>query len=160
MSKMLCFGLVATVFMGCVTVSKHNADLRRSFDMAEIDAIKGQWNYDLLTNDGTKIKGIFQVEPTNQSNLNVAGQAYYDDGQNPLLTENLRGIWTGVLNKDAEQRYVLGFSMKANELSKNPSEVPYVGTIFFERHDGKLVGHFRDHGHREGVAGTVKAYRE
>ncbi len=122
---------VALLAMSCATLDKPRANPIPELGAVEIDTVKGQWDYDLLTNDGTKIKGFFQVEPTSHDRLNVAGQAYYDNGSPTLFTDNLRGVWNGVLSKDAEHhRYVLDFSMKSNALSKNPSEIPYRGTIF------------------------------
>lgn len=128
----------------------------------EIDVLAGQWNYELLTQDGTRINGFFQIQPSDKKKLTVIGQAYFDKGTGKLSVKNLRGLWEGALQKDKQKKnYILTFTMQENPIfsDKNPSEKPYQGTIYFHQKNNLLEGKFFDHGSREGINGTIKAYK-
>ena len=113
----------------------------------------------ILTKNGTKIKGFFQVEPSSKGILSVVGQAYFDKGTKTLSVKNLRGVWTGLMRKDKlQQNYVLTFLMRGNPVYPT-TESPYHGTIYFHYKDEILDGKFSDHDSREGIGGTITAYR-
>src|SRR5580704_9542995 len=129
MKKVFLLSLTALIAMSCVTTSKCAEQIHHDLKVNEIDAIIGQWDYDLLTKDGTKIKGFFQVEPANTGKLSVVGQAYFDKGNKTLSAKNLRGVWTGLMQRDGrQQHYVLTFLMRGNPIYPSTlAESPYHG---------------------------------
>lgn len=161
MKRFLWLYLTLFIAMSCVTTSTYAKQTHHELNANEIDMIIGQWDYNLLTKDGTKIKGFFQVEPSGKDKLSVVGQAYFDKGTKSLSAKNLRGVWTGVLRRDVQQQhYILTFMMRGNPIYPNkPVESPYHGTIYFQHKDAILDGKFSDHDSREGIDGTITAYR-
>jgi hypothetical protein len=162
MKKVFLLTLTALIAISCVTTGKCAEQTHHELKANEIDAIIGQWDYDLLTKDGTKIKGFFQVEPSGKDSLSVVGQAYFDKGTKTLSTKNLRGIWTGLMRRDKlEQNYVLAFAMRENPIypTNTQAEPSYHGTIYFHHKNEILDGKFSDHDSREGIGGTITAYR-
>lgn len=161
MKRFFLLFLTALIAMSCVTTNTYAEQTHHELKANEIDAIIGQWDYNLLTKDGTKIKGFFQVEPSSKGTLSVVGQAYFDKGNKTLSAKNLRGVWTGSMQRDEQQQhYVLAFLMQGNPLYPNtPAESPYHGTIYFHQKDAILDGKFSDHDSREGIGGTIIAYR-
>lgn len=161
MKKIFMLSLTALLAMSCITAGKCAEQTHHPLNTNEMDAVIGQWDYDLLTKDGTKIKGFFQVEPSNKDMLPVVGQAYFDKGDKMLSAKNLRGVWTGTLHRDEEQHiYVLTFLMKGNPTNpKTLAEAPYHGTIYFHQKNEILDGNFSDHDTREGIGGTITAHR-
>jgi len=159
--KVFLLSLTAFIATSFITISNSAEQTHHYLNTKEIDAIIGQWDYDLLTKDGTKIKGFFQIEPSNKNKLSVVGQAYFDKGNKILCAKNLRGVWTGWMQKDEKrQHYVLTFLMRGNPIHSNTlSESPYHGTIYFQYKDEILDGKFTDHDSREGIGGTITAYR-
>jgi len=161
MKKVFLLSLTTLLAMSCVATSSIAKQTHHDFKVNEIDAVIGQWDYDLVTKDGIKIKGYFQVEPSNKSKLPVVGQAYFDKGNKTLSAKNLRGVWTGKMQRDKrQQQYVLTFLMRGNPIYPSvPAESPYHGTIYFHLNDEILAGKFNDHDSREGVGGTITAHR-
>jgi len=162
MKRFFLLSLTALTAISCVTTSTCAEQAHHELKVNEIDAIVGQWDYDLLnTKDGTKIKGFFQVGPSNKGTLSVVGQAYFDKGNKTLSTKNLRGVWTGEMQRDEQQQhYVLTFSMQGNPIyPKTPAESPYHGTIYFHHKGAILDGKYSDHDSREGMGGTITAYK-
>lgn len=162
MKRRILLILTSFIAMTCVTSGYCAPQVHNELQLNEVDKLAGQWNYDLITKDGTKIKGFFQVQPSSKNKLTVIGQAYFDKGTNKLSTKNLRGVWTGSLQKDKrEQNYILTFKMQSNSISSSNthSESPYHGTIYFHQEKNTLNGKFFDHGLREGVNGTITAYK-
>jgi hypothetical protein len=161
MKRGFLLSLTTLITMSCVTINTYAEQTHHQLQVREIDAIIGQWNYDLLTKDGTKIKGFFQVEPSSNGKLSVVGQAYFDKGNKMLSTKNLRGVWTGSMQRDKQQQdYVLTFLMRENPIYPNtPAESPYHGTIYFHHKGNFLEGKFSDHDSREGIGGTITAYK-
>lgn len=160
MKRFFLLSLTASLAISCATTSTYAEQNHHKLKVNEIDAIIGQWDYDLLTKDGTKIKGFFQVEPSSKGTLSVVGQAYFDKGNKTLSAKDLRGVWTGVMRKDERQHYVLAFLMQGNPIYPNtPAESPYHGTIYFKQKNQILDGKFSDHDSREGIGGTITAYR-
>lgn len=147
--------------MSCVTNSIYAENTHHNLKTNELDAIIGQWNYNLVTKDGTKIKGFFQVEPSNKHSLPVVGQAYFDKGDKTYSMKNLRGVWTGHMQSDErQQRYTLPFLMHGNPIyPEKIAEAPYHGTIYFILKDNTLNGTFSDHDSREGIGGTIIAQK-
>lgn len=161
MNKLFSLSVAALIALSCVNASFSAKQAHRDIKVTEVDAIIGQWDYDLLTKDGTKIKGFFQVEPSNKVTLSVVGQAYFDKGKDTFSTKNLRGVWTGVMRSDKQKHdYVLTFLMRGNPIHPSKhAELPYHGTINFHQKDEVLDGTFSDHDSREGVDGTIIAHR-
>ncbi len=161
MKKFFLLSLTTLIAMSCMTVGRcaeqtHHHNLK----VNEMDAIVGQWDYDLRTKDGTKIKGFFQVEPSNTGTLSVVGQAYFDKGNKTLSAKNLRGVWTGLMRKDGQQHYVLTFLMQGNPIyPSTPAESPYHGTAYLQHKNEVLDGTFNDHDAREGIGGTITAHK-
>jgi hypothetical protein len=163
MKKIFSLALTTSlILMSWLTTGQCTEQTHHKFKANEIDALIGQWKYKLVTEDGTKIIGFFQVQPSTKNTLPVIGQAYYDKGSKVLITKNLRGVWSGSMQKsDLQQSYILTFTMRGNPFytSNKKVELPYHGTIYFHQKNETLNGRFSDHDSREGIGGTITAYR-
>lgn len=133
----------------------------QTLNVAQMDHIMGQWDYELLGSDGVKVRGFFQIDPSSRKSLSVRGQSYLDKDDKALNIANLRGVWKGVMKHgDQHGQYVMTFSTKDNPIFPNSlDEKPQEGTVIFHHEENLMTGSFKHNNPKNGPSGTIVAHK-
>lgn len=156
MIRFFLISAIALLIASCSTTGRF-----QTINVAQMDHIMGQWEYELLGSDGIKVRGFFQIDPASRQGLSVRGQSYLDKDDKALNIANLRGVWKGVMKHgDQHDQYVLTFSTEENPIFPNSiGEKPEEGLIIFHYQDNIMTGSFKHSIPKNGPTGTIVAHK-
>jgi hypothetical protein len=154
MTRFLLLLALASLIFSCST-TKNLPELR----LKEISHIIGQWDYELLDNDGNRVKGFFQVDPSSRKSVSVSGQSYFNNGDKALDVQTLRELWKGTMKHgDKPDLYILTFSTQDNPIFPSTvDKTPHEGTVLFHLIDDTMSGPFKIDVPKNGPHGTMVA---
>ena len=156
MTRFFLISAIALLITSCSTMGRF-----QTLNVAQMDHIMGQWDYELLGSDGIKVRGFFQIDPASRESLSVRGQSYVDKDDKALNIANLRGIWKGRLKHgDKHDQYILTFSTKENPIFPNSiDEKPQEGIVIFDHKNNIMTGSFKHSVPKDGPTGTIVAHK-